>query len=126
MLADEEHEVVLRARAEARAAEARRALPNAAEVLIADVPTFAAMRSLAEQANASGRFDAVIHNFAICYREKRRDQPGRSRPARPTLGHSAVYAFVPNPDTRSRCSTNAVDSGVGRETQHAVPLYRFR
>jgi NAD(P)-dependent dehydrogenase (short-subunit alcohol dehydrogenase family) len=72
MLAEKGHEVVLHARDEARATETRRVLPSAAEVLIADVSTLAAMQSLAKQANASGRFDAVIHNVAIGYREKRR------------------------------------------------------
>jgi len=72
MLAAKGHEVVLHARDEARATETRRVLPSAAEVLIADVSTLAAMQSLAKQANASGRFDAVIHNVAIGYREKRR------------------------------------------------------
>lgn len=66
------HEVVLHARDQERAAAARQALPGAAGVLVADVSTLAAMRSLADQANAVGRFDAVIHNVAIGYREKRR------------------------------------------------------
>ena len=72
LLVAQEHEVVLHARNEARAQEVRRALPAASVVLIADVSTLAAMRTLAEQAEALGRFDAVIHNVAIGYREKRR------------------------------------------------------
>lgn len=71
-LAAQGHEVVLHARTLERAAAARQALPAAAGVLVADVSTLAAMRSLAGQANATGRFDAVIHNVAIGYREKRR------------------------------------------------------
>ena len=34
--------------------------------------TIAAMRSVAEQANRLGRFDAVIHNVAVGYRERTR------------------------------------------------------
>lgn len=72
LLVAQGHEVVLHARSDARAAEARRAMPKAAGVLVADVATLAAMRALADHANALGRFDAVIHNVAIGYREKRR------------------------------------------------------
>jgi NAD(P)-dependent dehydrogenase (short-subunit alcohol dehydrogenase family) len=41
-------------------------------VLVGDLSTLAAMRDVAAQANASGRFDAVIHNVGIGYREPRR------------------------------------------------------
>jgi NAD(P)-dependent dehydrogenase (short-subunit alcohol dehydrogenase family) len=72
LLVSQGHEVVLHARDMARQAAARRALPGAVDVLVGDVSTLAAMRSLAAQANALNRFDAVIHNVAIGYREKRR------------------------------------------------------
>lgn len=66
------HAVVLHARNGQRAAAARDALPEAKAVLVADLSTVAAMRDLAEQANRLGRFDAVIHNAAVGYREKGR------------------------------------------------------
>jgi NAD(P)-dependent dehydrogenase (short-subunit alcohol dehydrogenase family) len=72
LLAEQGHTVVLHARSEARAEAARFALPQAAAVLIGDVSTLAAMRDVADQANRWGRFDAVIHNVAIGYREPRR------------------------------------------------------
>ena len=72
LLVAQGHAVVLHARDAERKAAARHGLPNAADVLVADVSTLAAMRSLADQANALGRFDAVIHNVAVGYREKRR------------------------------------------------------
>jgi NAD(P)-dependent dehydrogenase (short-subunit alcohol dehydrogenase family) len=72
LLAEQGHTVVLHARNAARAAATRAALPAAAAVLVGDVSTLAAMRDVAAQANAWGRFDAVIHNVAIGYRE-----PGR-------------------------------------------------
>ncbi|MGD0194624.1 MAG: SDR family NAD(P)-dependent oxidoreductase [Candidatus Dormibacteria bacterium] len=71
LLADDGHAVTLHARSTARAAHARRALSNA-DVLVGDVATIDGMREVAEQANASGRFDAVIHNVGIGYREPRR------------------------------------------------------
>jgi len=68
------HAVTLHARSERRAADVRRALPAVEGVLVGDVSTLAAMRSVAEQANATGRFDAVIHNVAVGYQEPRRTE----------------------------------------------------
>ncbi|HVV52133.1 MAG TPA: SDR family NAD(P)-dependent oxidoreductase [Polyangia bacterium] len=65
------HEVVLHARNERRAADARAALPAAAAVVIGDLLSLAGMRQVAEQANAAGPFEAVIHNAAVGYRERR-------------------------------------------------------
>jgi len=71
-LAEQGHAVVLHARSETRAREIREALPQAQAVVVGDLSTLAAMRSVAEQANALGRFDAVIHNVGVGYREPRR------------------------------------------------------
>jgi NAD(P)-dependent dehydrogenase (short-subunit alcohol dehydrogenase family) len=73
LLADGGHAVTLHARNATRADHARKALPNA-HVLVGDVATLDGMREVAEQANASGRFDAVIHNVGIGYREPRRSE----------------------------------------------------
>ena len=72
LLAEQGHRVVLHARNEARAEAARTALPQADAVLIGDLSTLETMRDVAAQANARGRFDAVIHNVGIGYREPRR------------------------------------------------------
>jgi NAD(P)-dependent dehydrogenase (short-subunit alcohol dehydrogenase family) len=66
------HRVTLHARNAARAADARRSLPQAEGVVVGDVSTIAAMRQVAEAANGSGRFDAVIHNVGIGSREPSR------------------------------------------------------
>jgi NAD(P)-dependent dehydrogenase (short-subunit alcohol dehydrogenase family) len=66
------HRVVLHARSPARAAEALAAAPGAEAALVGDLASIAETRSLAEQANQSGRFDAVIHNAAVGYQEPRR------------------------------------------------------
>lgn len=63
---------MLHARSEARAEAARAAVPQAQAVLVGDLSTLAAMRDVAEQANGRGRFDAVIHNVGIGYRERGR------------------------------------------------------
>jgi NAD(P)-dependent dehydrogenase (short-subunit alcohol dehydrogenase family) len=71
-LVDDGHEVVLHARSESRGRDATAAVPGAAGVLIGDLASIAQTRALAEQANAGPRFDAVIHNAGIGYREARR------------------------------------------------------
>jgi NAD(P)-dependent dehydrogenase (short-subunit alcohol dehydrogenase family) len=71
LLADEGRDVVLHARNEGRAADARAALPTARGVVVGDLASIADTRAVAEQANAHGRFDAVIHNAAVGYREPR-------------------------------------------------------
>ena len=72
LLAEQGHGVVLHARSEARAEATRAALPQAEAVLVGDLSALAAMRDVADQANRWGRFDAVIHNVGIGYREPRR------------------------------------------------------
>lgn len=72
LLAQDGHAVTLHARDERRAEAARRALPEAQDVVVGDVVTLVGMHTVAEQANGLGRFDAVIHNVGIGYREPRR------------------------------------------------------
>lgn len=72
LLAEQAHEVVLHARNATRAEDTRRELPEAKAVVGGDVTTLAGMRAVADAANRLGRFDAVIHNVGIGYREPRR------------------------------------------------------
>lgn len=72
LLVESGHEVVLHARNEQRAADARAAVRGAKGVLIGDLASIQETRSLADQANRLGRFDAVIHNAGMGYREARR------------------------------------------------------
>jgi NAD(P)-dependent dehydrogenase (short-subunit alcohol dehydrogenase family) len=74
LLAEQGHTVVLHARNATRGADVRRALPMAHAVVEGDVSTIAAMRSVAEQANRLGRFEAVIHNVAVGYRQRQRGE----------------------------------------------------
>jgi NAD(P)-dependent dehydrogenase (short-subunit alcohol dehydrogenase family) len=64
-LIDRGHDVVLHARSATRAADTRRAAPGAADVLVGDLASDAETRALAEAANGSGRFDAVVHNAGV-------------------------------------------------------------
>ena len=71
LLVEQGHRVVLHARSPARAEDARRALPQAAAVAIGDLSTIAGASAVAEQVNRFGRFDAIIHNAGVGYREAR-------------------------------------------------------
>src|SRR5580704_3820472 len=70
-LAASHHEVVLHARNTDRAHQAIEALPGARHVVVGDLSSIAETRALADQANAVGPFDAVIHNAGVGYREPR-------------------------------------------------------
>jgi NAD(P)-dependent dehydrogenase (short-subunit alcohol dehydrogenase family) len=65
LLIEEGHEVVLHARDRSRD-------PGIAEVVLGDFTSMAAVRSVAAQADEQGPFDAVIHNVALGYQERRR------------------------------------------------------
>ncbi len=72
LLVEHGHSVILHARDEARGRDALAAVPGAEAVLHGDLASLAQTRRLAERVNALGPLDAVIHNAAVGYREKRR------------------------------------------------------
>lgn len=59
------HTVFLHARNEERAKVASSGVPGAGNVLIADFASMAETKKMAEQVNALGPFDAIIHNAGI-------------------------------------------------------------
>jgi len=61
------HAVTLHARSEIRGEDARRACPKLERVLVGDLASLAETRALAAAANATGPYDAVIHNAAVGY-----------------------------------------------------------
>jgi NAD(P)-dependent dehydrogenase (short-subunit alcohol dehydrogenase family) len=65
MLIQDGHRVVLHARNEQRAEDAMAKVPVAEKVLVADLSDLEATKKLAEEANAMGSFDAVIHNAGV-------------------------------------------------------------
>ena len=69
LLVQQGHQVVLHARNAARAEDARLALPRAQAVVEGDLDTIAGAMAVAQRVNELGRFDAVIHNAAVGYRE---------------------------------------------------------
>lgn len=79
------HDVVLHARSKERAAEAQAAVSGAASVVIGDLARQNETCSVAEQVNALGRMDAVIHNAGIYTTPDRGSTPE---------GHATVLAVT--------------------------------
>jgi len=69
LLIEQGHQVVVHARNATRADEARQALPKVEAVVEGDLETIAGAQEVAARVNALGRFDTVIHNAAVGYRE---------------------------------------------------------
>jgi len=69
LLIEQGHKVVLHARSAARAEETRKKVGGAEHIVVGDLSSIAETKSVADQINRLGRFDAVIHNAGIGYRE---------------------------------------------------------
>jgi NAD(P)-dependent dehydrogenase (short-subunit alcohol dehydrogenase family) len=94
------HGVVLHARNDQRADDARRALPQAESVVIGDLSSLAGTKSVADQVNNLGRFDAVIHNAAVGNQERRRIETEDGLPhvfAINTLAPYVLTALIEKP-----------------------------
>ena len=77
LLINEGHLVVLNGRNEGRSRDALAAAPGAGGVVSGDLSTIAGARTVAEEVNRLGPFDAVIHNAGVGYRESRVEvEPG--------------------------------------------------
>lgn len=83
-LLKEGHDVVLHARSAERAAALADLAPRSLGVVTGDLRSAAEVRSLAEQVNALGRMDAVIHNAGVYTVRERGSTPE---------GHAAVLAI---------------------------------
>jgi NAD(P)-dependent dehydrogenase (short-subunit alcohol dehydrogenase family) len=100
LLVDMGHRVVVHGRDQARADAALAAVPGAEATVIGDISSIREMRAVAEQVNALGRFDAVIHNAGIGYREARRSDTEDGLPqlfATNTLAPYVLTALIEKP-----------------------------
>ena len=100
LLVKQGHRVVLHARNAKRAKDALSAVPGAETAVIGDLSSISETRSVAEQANRLGRFDVVIHNAAIGYREKKRIKTTDGLPrvfATNTLAPYILTALIDRP-----------------------------
>ena len=72
LLISQGHSVVLHARNDQRAEATRQVVPKAEAIVTGDLDSIKQTRAVADQVNALGSFDAVIHNAAVGYREPKR------------------------------------------------------
>jgi len=72
LLIEQGHTVVLHARNEARRQETLKSVLGAESAVIGDLSSIRQTRGVADQVNALGSFDAVIHNAGVGYRQPRR------------------------------------------------------
>jgi NAD(P)-dependent dehydrogenase (short-subunit alcohol dehydrogenase family) len=94
------HRVVLHARNSERASEALAAVPGAETAVVGDLSSIRETQDIADQVNGLGAFDAVIHNAAVGYRERRRAETVDSLPlvfAVNTLSTYILTALINKP-----------------------------
>jgi NAD(P)-dependent dehydrogenase (short-subunit alcohol dehydrogenase family) len=94
LLVEQGHQVVLHGRDAGRAAEAMTACPGAEAAVAGNLASVAGSRSVAEQVNGLGRFDAVIHNAGVGYRERRRNETVDGVPEVFAVNVLAPYALT--------------------------------
>jgi NAD(P)-dependent dehydrogenase (short-subunit alcohol dehydrogenase family) len=100
LLIKQGHHVVLHARNAKRTKDAVAAIPGAETAVTGDLSSISETRSVAEQINRLGSFDAVIHNAAVGYREKRRIKTSDGLPhvfATNTLSPYILTALIHRP-----------------------------
>jgi NAD(P)-dependent dehydrogenase (short-subunit alcohol dehydrogenase family) len=114
LLLEQGNSVVLHARSEQRAQDVRAAVPQAETVLIADLSSIKQTHALANQVNALGVFDAVIHNAGLGYREPSRNPTEEGLPsvfAVNTLAPYILTALIQRPKRLVYVSSGLHQSG---------------
>jgi NAD(P)-dependent dehydrogenase (short-subunit alcohol dehydrogenase family) len=114
-LLSEGHAVVLHARSAERAHALADLAPKAAGVVVGDLRSADETRSLAEQVNAIGRMDAVIHNAGI-YSDPKRGPTPEGHPgilAVNTLAPFMLTALMHRPDRLVYLSSGLHRGGEG-------------
>lgn len=114
LLAKQGHNVVLHARSEQRAKEALVAISGAETAVIGDLSSIAQTRAVADQVNALGAFDAVIHNAGVGYREPQRIETEDGLPhvfAVNTLAPYILTALIHKPKRLIYLSSGLHQSG---------------
>ncbi len=113
-LADEGHEIVLHARNATRAADLGTLADRATAVVTGDLSSAEETRSVAEQVNAVGRMDAVIHNAGVYIERERGATPeGHARTfAINTLAPYLLTALIERPDRLVYLSSGLHRSGT--------------
>jgi NAD(P)-dependent dehydrogenase (short-subunit alcohol dehydrogenase family) len=95
------HDVVLHGRNDERCRDARAAAPGARDAVSGDFSTIGGAKAVADSINSLGRFNAVIHNAGIGYREPRRADMASGVPnvfAVNVLAPYILTALIERPD----------------------------
>lgn len=114
-LIDDGHQVVLHARSPDRAVAVADLAPRAAGLVIGDLRNGIEARNVAEQVNAIGRMDAVIHNAGI-YSEKNRGSTPEGHATTLAVNTLAPYmltALIDRPDRLVYLSSGLHRGGTG-------------
>jgi NAD(P)-dependent dehydrogenase (short-subunit alcohol dehydrogenase family) len=101
VLIEQGHEVVVHGRNDGRTRDALEAAVGARAAVTGDLSTVAGARTVADQVNKLGRFDAVIHNAGVGYRETRRVETDPGVPSIFAINVLAAYiltALIERPD----------------------------
>jgi NAD(P)-dependent dehydrogenase (short-subunit alcohol dehydrogenase family) len=93
LLLGEGHQVVLHARSADRAASVGDLTSRAAGIVVGDLRSAAQTRSIAEQVNAIGRMDAIIHNAGV-YTERSRGATPESHASTLAVNTLAPYMLT--------------------------------
>lgn len=101
LLIEQGHQVVLHGRNRTRADQAMADAPGAQVAVVGDLSQISDTRSVADQVNQLGRFDAVIHNAGVGYREGRPVETEQGIPhvfATNVLAPYILTALIERPD----------------------------
>src|SRR5215472_719557 len=101
LLIEQGHAVVLHGRNDARSRNALAAATGARGAVSGDLSTIAGATAVADAVNKLGRFDAVIHNAGVGYRQTRRVEAEPGVPAMFAVNVLAPYiltALIERPD----------------------------
>lgn len=112
-LADQGHRVLLHARSAGRTGAIGELASRSAGIVVGDLARAADVRSIADQVNAIGRMDAIIHNAGVYTRPGRGATPGPCRNA----GHQ--YACTVHADRFDRTARP-----IGVSQQRIAPGWR--
>jgi len=109
------HEVVLHARSRERASALADIEPKAGGIVVGDLASAAETRSVAEQVNALGRMDAIIHNAGVYSLPARGETPeGHATTfAVNTLAPYLLTALIERPDRLVYLSSGLHRAGAG-------------
>jgi NAD(P)-dependent dehydrogenase (short-subunit alcohol dehydrogenase family) len=101
LLIEQGQDIVLHGRNDERCRDARAAAPGAKDTVVGDFSTIAGVKSVANRVNKLGRFNAVIHNAGIGYREPRHVDKESGVPSVFAINVLAPYiltALIERPD----------------------------